>query len=103
MQRLVRALLGKDAVSEKKCASGNELLILGVVVAPGVEDYQCMLAEDKARKCLSVVDAALRDGLLYPGAAQKLAGCACVFAHESEGVLVCVTARQTRLGLPIPL
>ena len=74
MARLVRALLGDSAVACHKVAFGATLVCLGILITPRMHSFRCELETGKAAKCSSVIEVALRDGILYPGTARKLAG-----------------------------
>ena len=53
---------------------GRKLVILGILVAPGADGFECRLDADKARKCLRAIEQPLENKVLHPGCAQKLAG-----------------------------
>ena len=72
--RLVRALLGPTAISEKKLLSGMPLDILGITVRLAAEGIHCFPTEDKVKKWRRTVGRALDTGSLQGGEAQKLAG-----------------------------
>ena len=72
--RLVRALLGESALSDRKLAFGESLEILGVILACTQDGYSASPSAKNIAKCLRVIERALRDGSLSSGAAQKLAG-----------------------------
>ena len=74
MARLVRALLGPDAVAERKMEFGSKLVILGIEVSPSLEGFTCRLDTEKAKKCIRTIEQALDCKELHPGCAQKLAG-----------------------------
>ena len=93
--RLIRALLGKDSVADKKLECGETLKVLGIQLSmdrsgscdwgcigrhaggAGRRGYCCRPAKDKAQKCQDVMRKALLKGELDAGAAQKLAGRLC--------------------------
>lgn len=72
--RLVRLLLGSDAVACAKLQHGASLSILGVDVSMSAQGLRCCPTADKARNWLSIIDEALRAQSLTPGLASKLAG-----------------------------
>lgn len=74
MKRLVRALLGHDAVAESKAEHGGTLEVLGIEITPSSDGFTCRLSKKKAEKCTGVIDEALKESTLHPGVAQKLAG-----------------------------
>ena len=74
MERLVKAVLGDDAVAPGKVECGQQLEILGIVVAPTAEGFTCSLSAAKAKKSLDAIADALESGSMYSGCAQKLAG-----------------------------
>ena len=74
MARLVRALLGPDAVSASKLGFGMQLRVLGVDMTPSQWGVRCQPAPEKVAKCLYVIELALQENKLLPGSAMKLAG-----------------------------
>jgi hypothetical protein len=71
---LVRLMLGTTAISEKKLGFGNPLCILGLTVQVGPSGMTCFPSADKVHKWLGVLQEALTQSRLTPGAASKLAG-----------------------------
>ena len=72
--RLIRLLMGTEAIADKKLEWGSELVILGIQVSPLDTCFRLLPAKDKKVKCISVIDVALSTGTLLPGCAEKLAG-----------------------------
>ena len=81
--RLVRAILGQDAVSKDKLQFGMELPLLGVQVQLTQKGYTCRPVLEKKLKIAILMKETLKRGFLNPGLAQKLAGntCACRCVH----------------------
>ena len=74
MARLVRAILGSDAVAEGKMEWGRTLRVLGVDLIPSWSCLRCNPASDKVEKCINVIKDALAEGNMHAGCATKLAG-----------------------------
>ncbi len=74
MVRLIKALLGIDAVASHKAEFGLHLTVLGVELAPGSEGFTCRMSCRKALKCRGMIIAALEAWELHSGCASKLAG-----------------------------
>ena len=72
--RLVKALLGTDALAEGKVKSGNPLVILGIQVDVQPDGLVCSLPEEKRAKWLASIEDALAEGCLPARQAQKLGG-----------------------------
>ncbi len=95
--RLIRLLLGTDAVADAKTAFGPSLGVLGVQIESSMRGFKYWPSPDKAQtpfkyvsehlmgmacfppflkvvKWLWVIECALATGRLVPGAASKLAG-----------------------------
>ena len=72
--RLVRALLGHSAISERKLEFGNSLVILGIKVEPCGAGVTFRLCPVKAAKWAKELREAIASGHLDAGFAQKLAG-----------------------------
>ena len=87
--RLVRALLGGDAIAPgsctcgkqgcsacmpRKCSFGLPLCVLGIEVTVGDDGVEARPSPDKVAKWLAQLDGALSSGFLPPGEAAKLAG-----------------------------
>ena len=74
MVRLIRAMFGCSAVADRKVDHGASLVCLGVLISPAEQGFRCELAKAKAEKCVTVISAALQQGILHPGTARKLSG-----------------------------
>ena len=72
--RLVRALLGFTAISERKLEYGNSLVILGMKVEPCLAGVTFRLCPTRAEKWAKQLRDAIDIGYLDAGFAQKLAG-----------------------------
>ena len=72
--RLVRALMGDDAVADSKVERGKKLVILGVLIEITDEGFACKPSPDKVVKWLDTIRTALREDRQCPGDAGKLAG-----------------------------
>ena len=72
--RLVKLLLGPDAIASHKLECGCSLVILGMHVTPSREGVVFHLCQEKARKWCALIQEAIQRRLLEAGAAQKLAG-----------------------------
>lgn len=73
--RLVRVLLGPDAIAEAKLECGRSLCILGVDLTMSRRGFQCRPAKGKIHRWIAAIDEALAPhGRLTPGMASKLAG-----------------------------
>ena len=72
--RMVRILLGKDAVAQGKLMCGMPLTILGLRLAVDQQGVSCWPSPDKVVKWCSTISAALSSNSLRPGEASKLAG-----------------------------
>ena len=97
--RLVRVLLGSDAIAETKLACGPSLSILGVDIMPSRSGYKCRPTLDKVLKWEATIVSALRDGVLYPSEASKLGGklawgCTHMFRKLGRAMLRPLFARQ---------
>ena len=55
MVRLIKALLGIDAVASHKAEFGLHLTVLGVELAPGSEGFTCRMSRRKALKCRGMI------------------------------------------------
>ncbi len=71
---MVRALLGPDAISERKLEFNNPLIILGVETDIKSKGVAFRPAAKKVQKWLKRIEAALPAGRLTSGEASKLAG-----------------------------
>ena len=75
MERLVKAVLGEDAVAIGKLEFGtDQLVVLGIVMAPRMDGFTCHLSPKTAEKCSMTIREAIASGTLQPGCAKKLAG-----------------------------
>jgi len=72
--RLVRLLLGPEAIDNKKLHFGTSLDVLGMSCMLDRNGLCLRPAADKKKKCLETVLGALESGVLHAGCAQKLAG-----------------------------
>jgi len=72
--RLVRALLGSTAISERKLEHGPELVVLGLDVRLKAEGIAVRPASKKVEKWLGVIRHARKNKALHSGSASKLAG-----------------------------
>ena len=72
--RLVRLLLGKGALCDRKLGCGASLEILGVELVLTKKGYTAKPSKRTVNKCLKVLEKAIAEGSLPSGAAQKLAG-----------------------------
>ena len=74
MARLIRILLGPDAVSDEKTAAEPSLCILGVDLEISAKGFQCKPSVKKVPSWIAMIEYSLKDGVLFPGVASKLAG-----------------------------
>ena len=72
--RLVRCLLGRTAISDKKMDHGNPLVILGVEAKILEEGMRCRPSRDKAEKWSLHLQTAKSAKKLYSGEASKVCG-----------------------------
>jgi len=72
--RLVRVLLGTEAIADRKLEFGASLVVLGVHVWPSAAGFALRPEKAKVLKCVACIKEALHEGVLQPGCAQKLAG-----------------------------
>ena len=72
--RLVRVVLGADAIENKKLDHGMSLVVLGAEISFKQEYFSCRPAPNTVAKCLKVIRDSLSSGSLLAGDAQKLAG-----------------------------
>ena len=72
--RLVRCLLGRTAISEKKLSHGNPLVILGIETRILRDGIFWRPDAEKVQKWCARIQAALADDCLYGGESSKLAG-----------------------------
>ena len=54
--RVVRVLLGKSAIADRKLECGCELVVLGVQMASTHQGFWCRPAKEKAEKCLATIE-----------------------------------------------
>ena len=74
LARLVRVLLGKDAIADRKLECGLTLVVLGVHVVLDKDSFKLLPAREKAEKVKASINDALTSGTLAAGSAEKLAG-----------------------------
>ena len=74
--RLVRALMGADAIAEKKLEYGNPLTVLGIDVEAGHEEVRATVNQEKAQCWSNTLKAALDQQVptMAPSDAGKMAG-----------------------------
>ena len=72
--RLVRLVLGKSAIEDRKLAHGMSLVWLGVQISISDKGFRLRPAVEKAKKCADVITRAIELGFLSAGCAEKLAG-----------------------------
>ena len=72
--RLVRCLLGEDAIAKKKLLHGNPLPILGISVEANLAGMTFMPEAEKIAKWRAQIARALDEKWLSGGEASKLAG-----------------------------
>eukprot|EP00973_Karenia_brevis_P002222 298811-Karenia_brevis.AAC.1 len=72
--RVIRIILGPDAVAEHKLGCGKQLEVLGVQVTVGENGFRCAPAPLKVKKWLAEIGTALHEHKLSAGAASKLGG-----------------------------
>ena len=74
--RLVRALMGADAIAEKKLEYGNPLTVLGIDVEAGHEEVRATVNQEKAKCWSNTLKAALDQQVptMAPSDAGKMAG-----------------------------
>ena len=72
--RLLRCLLGADAIAQKNVEHGNPLVVLGVEVKAYPTGFRARPSSDKKTKWGGQIEQALRAKRLPTGAASKLAG-----------------------------
>ena len=72
--RLVRILLGPEAVAPAKLECGPQLCILGVLIRLSNKGYTCQPSADKVCRWLAIIDDVLEESKLPPSDAGKLAG-----------------------------
>ena len=72
--RLLRLLLGPDAVSDDKTEWGLTLCILGVDISMSERGFQFRPSREKCLRWRACIETALAESRLLPGAASKLAG-----------------------------
>ena len=72
--RLVRALMGTEAIEDRKCDHGNPLTVLGVSVSVKQEGFTFVPDEAKILKWACQIKDALRCNRLTGGEASKMSG-----------------------------
>ena len=65
--RLVRILLGPEAIAEQKLECGPSLCVLGVDIAIGKRGFKCRPAVKKVDRWIHMIDVALEADKLLPG------------------------------------
>jgi len=107
--RLVRTLLGPDAIADRKLECGASLCILGVDICMSDRGFQCRPAAQKIPGWLTTIDEATASGgRLMPGTASKLAGklswgCSVLFRRVGRAMLRPIFDQQSlRNGLIAP-
>jgi hypothetical protein len=65
--RLVRILLGPEAIAEQKLECGPSLCVLGVDIAIGKRGFKCRPAVKKVDRWIRMIDEALEAAKLLPG------------------------------------
>jgi hypothetical protein len=74
LARLVRAVLGDDAVANRKLETGNPLVILGIGIETSLAAVTFQPAPEKVAEWVALIKEYLRLGILGAGEASKLAG-----------------------------
>jgi len=74
LARLIRVVLGDDAIENKKLDHGMSLVVLGAEISFKFEHFSCRPAPSTVAKCLKAIRESLSTNLLLAGDAQKLAG-----------------------------
>jgi len=74
LARLVRAVLGDDAVASRKLETGNPLVILGIGIETSLAAVTFQPAPEKVAEWVALIKEYLRLGILGAGEASKLAG-----------------------------
>jgi len=97
--RLVRLLLGPDAIAETKLEHGVSLVVLGIKIKLSKKGLKCRPAGSKTTKWLQTIDAALESGKLCAGSASKLAGAANCDHFLCAIRLSCCVCRTALLGV----
>jgi hypothetical protein len=69
--RLVKLLLGDDAIAEEKIACGASLTLLGVDVALGDIGFNCKPSADKVSRWLFIINEVIASKRLSPGQASS--------------------------------
>jgi hypothetical protein len=72
--RLVRVLLGSDAIADRKLEAGMPLVVLGLSIAATKDDVSVSVSAEKAEKWSAKINEALTTGTLNAGDASKMAG-----------------------------
>ena len=71
LARLIRVVLGDDAIENKKLDHGMSLVVLGAEISFKFENFTCRPAPNTVAKCLKVIRESLSSNLLLAGDAQK--------------------------------
>ena len=102
--RLVRLLLGPDAIAENKLEHGVSLVVLGIKIKLSKKGMKCRPAGSKTTKWLQTIDTALESGKLCAGSASKLAGAAICVLHLCAARFSCLCMQDSFPGgVPAPL
>ena len=100
--RLVRLLLGSDAIAERKLETGNPLVVLGIQCEANLGGVSFTPAPEKVKAWKLQITGALKDGKLYSGEASKLAGKYLSGTADADifgNIYLLCVARQTWLRL----
>ena len=73
-RRLVKVLLGEDAIAERKLEAGNPLTILGIQVQANLGGVAFTPDAEKVKAWIDDIERALIEERLPAGEASKLAG-----------------------------
>ena len=87
--RLVRALLGGDAIADNKLEHGNPLTVLGISVKLGLEGIEFRPDKAKVEKWTADINRFILTGKMTGGEASKLAGAALLFARCAGKCILC--------------
>ena len=101
LERLIRLLLGPDAVADDKTDVGERLIILGVDITLSCKGFTCAPAELKVTKWLTLIDEFLKSDRMLPGEASKMAGrlswaCSQLFKRFGRAMLRPIFDQQSR-------
>ena len=94
--RLVRCLLGDDAISERKLCHGNPLGVLGIAVEINFAGVTFVPEAEKVAKWRAQIEKALEERSLPGGAASKLVGAARLYCSlDAKAIFVTIDLRLT--------